>query len=147
MTSAPEQLPILSQLNIESRLLIWWNGAPWQEQGLYRAKSETELKAIIAAHQKPQFVFNPLEIKESWYLTLKGCRVGPRLDHGSNGKKGLSFPMAATQFHDSYAGAEAARTALAIYFNDLALNKRYGGEIVSKDKNIKFDTGHFFLYD
>ena len=147
MILATSRLPIISQLDIKSRYLIWWNDAPWPEQGMYRHKTDDELKEIIEAQRDPKFIFNPLEIKESWYLTIRDCRVGPRLDHGSNGKKGLSFPMQAAMFHPTRASAEQAMRALITYFEDLAANKRYGGEVVSKDKNIKFDTGHFFLYD
>lgn len=144
------RLPIADQLDIKSTPVIFWQGEVWPDQGLLRFKTTDELEAIIADAKKKhgKYLFQPLTIDLIWYLTLRDVRIGARLDHGNNGKKGLSFPVEATRFHKSEDEAKQALAALIDYFNDMS-SKEFSlvRGSAKPGKQDQFDSTNAYLFD
>lgn len=130
-------MPIEDALCIESKLMIYHLDELWPEQSFYRKKTAAELSARIALAVKSnrRYLFEPLTIGDCYYLTLRGVRVGNRLNHGNAGKKGLSFPVNATKHYKTQAEAEKAKLELITYFRDLAAKTNKKGE---RDPSLQF---------
>lgn len=139
------KVKIIDDLAIESVLLITLKGAIWPEQGLLRMKSAKELGEIIAkatSENPTKYLFTPLGLAEAYYVSLRGVRIGNRLDRGPSGKLGKHFPIDACGFFLKKEDAAIALGKLSAYFEDLAANSIHG----QKSKHVGEIKANHFLF-